>query len=190
MDMRSGIRNIIIGLVCLGVAVLVIVLLVKLIFGGGGPAAPVLDVGKYANTDASVTLLVDSPTNIDQDHRQVKITVSGTQNEIDIIQGYEGHVIDSRTYNNNPAAFGAFLQSLKLLNFSKGSTSPSDYRGYCPTGDRYVYSFSGGDGKHFSYWSTSCNQGTFGGNRPAVRALFYAQVPASDFGELTGSIPL
>jgi hypothetical protein len=190
MDMRSGIRNVIVALVGLGVVVLVIVLLVKAIFGGGSPAAPTVDVGTYANTGATATLLVDDPTNIDQDHRQVKITVGNNQTEIDIIQGYQGHVIDSRTYSSNPAAFGAFLQSLKLLNFSKGSTNPTDYRGYCPTGDRYVYSFDGGDGKHFSYWSTSCNQGTFGGNRPAVRALFYAQIPGPDFDQLTGSIPL
>lgn len=188
--MRSGIRNIIVALVGLGIVVLVIVLLVKLIFGGGSPAAPTVDVGKYANTAATATLLVDGPTNVDQDHRQVKITVSGTQNEIDIIQGYQGHVIDSRTYGSNPAAFGAFLQSLKLLDFSKGSTSPTEYRGYCPTGDRYVYGFNDGSKDLFSYWSTSCGQSTFGGNAAAVRTLFYAQVPESDFGQLTDSVPL
>lgn len=190
MDVRSGLRTIIAALVGLGIVVLIIVLLVKAIFGGGGPAAPTVDVGKYANTNAVATLLVDGPTNVDQDHRQVKITVTGTQNEIDIIQGYQGHVIDSRTYSSNPAAFGAFLQSLKLLDFSKGSASPTDYRGYCPTGDRYMYSFNNGTKDLFSFWSTTCNQGTFGGNRNAVRALFYAQVPDSDFEQLTGSIPL
>lgn len=191
MDIRSGLRTIIAALVGLGIVVLVIVLLAKAIFGGGSPAAPAtLDIGKLANTGATATLLVDDPTKVDQDHRQVRITVSDTQNEIDIIQGYQGHVIQSHTYDSNPVAFGVFLQSLKLLDFSKGSASPTDYRGYCPTGDRYVYSFNDGNKDLFSYWSTSCNQGTFGGNRPAVRALFYAQVPASDFEQLTANIPL
>lgn len=192
MDLRSGLRTVIALLVGIGIVVLIVVLLFKAIFGGGGPSTPPVDVGKYADTAATATLLIDAPTNIDQDHRQVKITVSQTQNEIDLIKGYEGTVIDSHTYSNNAAAFGAFLQSLKLMNFSKGNSDPTqtDYRGYCPTGDRYVYTFNDGNKNLFSYWSTSCGQGTFQGNRGNVRSLFEQQIPQQDFDQLTNDVPL
>lgn len=191
MDIRNFIRPIIAGLVGIGLIVLVIVLISKAFSGGGTPAQQV-DVGKYADTAATATLLVDAPTIIDQDHRQVKITVSQTTNEIDIIQGYEGTILATQTYPNNSAAYGAFLQSLKLLNFSKGNTAKNmaDYRGYCPTGERYVYSFNDGNKDLFNFWSTSCRQGTFKGNALAVLQLFRAQIPQSDYSHLTGTIPL
>jgi hypothetical protein len=192
MESRDFIRPILAGLVGIGLIVLVIVLIVKAL--SGAPSAPTsqVDITKYASTpNASATLLIDGPTNVDQDHRQVKITVSSTENEIDIIQGYQNTVMDSQTYPNNSVAFASFLQALKLMNFSKGKSSNVDYRGYCPTGERYVYTFSNGENDLFTYWSTSCSgQGTFEGSAPGVRVQFVRQIPDSDFGRLTGSIPL
>ncbi len=192
MEARDYIRPIIAGLVGIGIVVLVIVFLVKLFSGGGSKPAPLVDVGKYTNTAATVTLLVDGPTKVDQDHRQVKITISQTTNEIDVMQGYEGTVVDTRTYPNNSAAFGVFLQSLKLMNFSKGNSSADlkDYRGYCPNGDRYSFTFNDGSSDLFSYWATSCNQGTFKGSRTGTLSLFRQQIPQKDFNPLTNAIPL
>jgi hypothetical protein len=191
MDIRNFIRPIIAGLIGIGLIVLVIVLISKAFSGGGTPLRQV-DLGKYASTAATTTLLVDAPTIIDQDHRQVKITVSQTTNEIDIIQGYQGIIINTQSYPNNSAAYGAFLQSLKLLNFTKGNTdkNATDYRGYCPTGERYVYTFNDGNTDLSDFWSTSCRQGTFKGNALGVLNLFRAQIPRKDFDRLTSGIPL
>lgn len=185
MDARSLIRSIIVALVSIGLVVLVIVLLVKGF--SGKPSAPSsrINVGNYAYSSAIATLLIDGPTNLNQDHYQVRISVSGTENEIDVIQGYEGNVVKRQNYSNNAQGFGVFLQSLQLLNFSKGGKSPSDYRGYCPSGDRFVYSFSDAQNELFSYWSTSCgSQGTFQGSAQAVRTLFERQVPQRDLSLL------
>ncbi len=181
MDIRAAIRNIIVVLVGLGLIVLVIVLLVKGFTGGPSKPSDQINVGKYADTSAVATLLMDGPTNLDQDHYQVKISVSGTFNTIDIIQGYQGNVVQTQTYSNNSASYAAFLQSLQLLGFSKGAKSTVDYRGYCPQGDRYVYSFNDGRSDLFSYWSTSCGgQGTFGGGSQPVRSLFERQINSKD----------
>lgn len=192
MEARDVIRPILVGLVAVGLVVLVIVLIVKALVGP--PAAPSsqIDITKYATTpDASVTVLVDGPTGVDQDHRQVKITVSATQNEIDLLQGYQGTVMATQSYPNNEASFAVFLQTLKLMNFSKGILSHVDYRGYCPTGDRYVYTFNNGENDLFSYWSTSCGgQGTFGGNSSQVLQQFRQQIPQADFDQLTSNVPL
>lgn len=185
MNWRDYIRPIIAGLIAIALVILVIVLIVKAFSGGGTSSTNKVDVGQYENSAAVATLLIDNPTQVDQDHRQVKITVTQTQNEIDLIQGYQGNVIDSRTYPSNSAAYGAFLQSLKLLNFAKGSADKTDYRGYCPTGDRYLYTFNDGQKDLFSYWSTSCGgQGTFRGDAKGVRQLFEAQIPNTDFHSL------
>jgi hypothetical protein len=195
MDIRSGLRTILTVLVGLGVVVLIIIVLIKAISGftgGSGTSATQVNVGKYSDSAASASFLVDDAINNDQDHRQLKITVSGTQIEADVIQGYQGTVIDSRTYPNNSVAFDSFLQSLKLLNFAKGSTSSKlgNYTGYCPTGERYIYTFNDGSKDLFSFWSTSCGQGTFGGNAAGVRDLFEQQILASDFDTLTNDITL
>jgi hypothetical protein len=186
MDVRSFIRPIIAGLVGLGIVVLLIVLIVKLFTRPSAPRLIPVDVGIYAHSSAEATLVMQGPTVIDQDFRQVKITVSQNQNEIELIEGYQGHVAESKTYQSNSAAFGAFLQSLKLQGFSRGtSRNLGDYRGFCPTGSRYLYGFNDGNTDLFNYWSTSCgSEGTFKGTPRAVRGLFIRQIPEQDFNDI------
>ncbi|HSX31272.1 MAG TPA: hypothetical protein VLE99_05120 [Candidatus Saccharimonadales bacterium] len=187
MDVRSLIRTLLVALVSVGLVILVIVLLVKGLSGPGGAPTNHTNVGKYGDTNAVAGLLIDGYTNLDQNHRQVKITVSATQSEIDVIQGYQGNVIASQSYPSNSAAYTQFLQSLQLVGFSRGSKANIDPRGYCPAGDRYTYSFNDGRTDLFSYWSTSCGgQGTFQGSSLQVRQLFERQVPPADLSRLTG----
>jgi len=186
MDVRSFIRPIIAGLVGLGIVVLVIVLIVKLFTRPGTPQLTPVDVGIYAHSSAEATLVMQGPTVIDQDFRQIKITVGQNQNEIDLIEGYQGHVAQTKTYQSNSAAFGAFLQSLKLQGFAQGTTrNLGDYRGFCPTGSRYLYGFNDGNTDLFNYWSTSCgSQGTFKGSPHSVRSLFINQILNEDFNDI------
>lgn len=190
METRDYIRPVLTGLIGIGAVVLVIVLLVKAVTGGGGNLSPSssVDITKYANTSAAVSVLSDAPTGIDQDHRQVRITVTSSSTEIDVLKGYQGDVMSTHTYSNNSTAFGVFLQTLQLLNFSRGRSGNLNYQGYCPTGNRYVYSFNGGDGTQFKYWSTSCGQGTFQGKASQVLQQFRRQIPDQDFGKLTNGI--
>ena len=192
MEARDYIRPILAGLVGIGLVVLVIVLIVKAFTGTASAPTSRTNITNYVNTPgANVNVLIDAPTGIDQDHRQVKISVSATQNEIDILQGYQGTVINSMKYPNNTAAFSAFLQTINLLGFSKGKVGPSNYSGYCPTGNRYLYTFNNGTNNVFSYWSTSCGgQGTFQGNASQILVQFTLQIPSADFNQLAGSIPL
>lgn len=191
MESSNLLRPLLALLVGIGLIVLVAVLLIKAFSGGASGPSSQIDITKYSNVASSATLLVDAPTNIDQDHRQVKITVSGTENEIDVLKGYQGTVLQSKTYADNTAAYSAFLQTLKLMNFSKGKTSDTNYQGYCPTGDRYILTFNDGSKNIFSYWATSCGgQGTYQGELGPVLVQFRNQIPADDFDQLTSDIPL
>jgi len=186
MDFRSFIRPIIAGLVALGVLILVIVIIVRLFSGPkASPLTPV-DVGIYAHSNATAQLVMQGPNVLDANFRQIKITISQYKNEIDVIQGYQGHVIQTKTYDSNSAAFATFLQSQKLKGFSMGTIkNMGDYRGYCPFASRYLYSFNDGNSDLFNYWSTSCGgQGTFRGSAHDVRRLFIQQIPENDFNNL------
>lgn len=186
-------RRILAVLIGIGVIVLLFVLIVRG-FSGGNNQTPIKQtrLSDFAGTDAVAQLYIDGPVVLDQDHRAIKILVSRDQTEIDIIQGYEGTVINQQVYPNNVAAFAVFLKALDHLNFTKGNTNPSlrDEQGYCASGDRYVYQLSNNGDDVLRFWSTSCGQGTFGGNRPAVRDLFRNQIPQKDFYNLTSGIPL
>jgi len=134
---------------------------------------------------------VDAPTGVDQDHRQVKITVSATGNEIDIIRGYQGTVMASQSYANNTAAYSVFLQTLQLMNFTKGKKISENYQGYCPFGERYIFTFNNGTNNVFSYWATSCGgQGSYEGQLQTVLQQFEQQIPETDFNQLTGDIQI
>ncbi len=193
MENRGWIRIVLAALVGLGLIILIIVVISK-IFGGGSKAPIPTNLADYSNTASTVTLLVDAaPTQIDQDHRQVRITVSQTQNQIEVMQGYQGNLLNTRTYSNNSAAYGVFLQSLKLMNFSKGSSDKAlaDYRGACPFGDRYVFTFNDGQSDLFKYWATSCKVGgTFQGSTNNVLRLIRLQIPQKDWAELTSRVSL
>ncbi len=186
-EARTIIRNIIVSLVGLGLVVLVLILLIRGFKGGTNSTLNQINVGNYASSNSDAVLLIDGPTRLDQEHFQVRITVSGTLNQIEVVQGYQNNVIRSQTYATNTAAYAAFLQSLQLVNFSHGIQSDVDYRGYCPTGNRYVYSFSNNQSELFRYWSTSCggNQGTFRGDARVVRQLFERQIAQDDLSTLT-----
>jgi hypothetical protein len=190
MERRSLLRTIIVSLVLIGIVVVFIMLLAKIFTRHSGPTTPGINLGDYSSGDSSVTLLIDAPTNIDQEHYQLRITVGPIQNTIERIQGYQNDVVDSRSYANNESAYATFLQSLKLLNFTKGTKSTADYRGYCPTGERYVYTFNNGTKDLLNYWSTSCGQGTYGGNRSLTRQIIERQVPSADLDALSHNIPV
>ncbi len=174
-------------LVGIGLIILVLILIVKSIIGPSQtPAKPLLD---YAGTNAVVKMTIDGPEVSNQNHQSVQIVVNQYQSEINIISGYQGSVVSSKSYTNNQAAYAVFLRALDLAGYSKGNTNPSatDYRGFCPFGDRYIYELSdhGSDIEYF--WSTSCGgQGTFGGNVATVNALFADQIP--DYNTLTNNV--
>lgn len=189
MEARNYIRPILAGLVGIGLVILVIVFIVKLVGGGSSTAAQQIDVTKYASTpDASVTMLADGPTRYDGEHYQLKITVTPISNEIDVIQGYEGTVVQTQSYPNNAEAFSVFLQTLQHEGFSKGKADHIDYRGYCPTGERFSFSLSAGTKDNFTYTSTSCGQGNFQGQRDVILELFRRQIPVKDYDTYTNNI--
>lgn len=183
----------IIGLLLgIGVIILTFVLIFRALSGGGGDeqqqrSAALLD---YANTNAVVRYTIDGPVNQNEIHSKVRITVSKDQVLFEQIQGYEGKLVQTKTYPSNPQAYATLLRSLDKSNFTLANkNADKDERGYCPKGKRYIYEIINGSDTVQRLWSTSCNarEGSYqGGDATTIRTLFQRQVP--DYGSLTSRI--
>lgn len=172
-----------------------LVILIVLIFSGGSSPKKVPKTSKtldsYATSGGSVVLTIDGPINAEQNHEQVRITVSGDSATFDHIKGYEGGVADTKSYPNNQDAYTNFLFALEKAGFNLGNTSSSlkDERGFCPLGDRYIFELQQ-DGEELQrFWATNCG-GTksYLGNVNLTLQLFQNQIP--DYGNLTQNINL
>lgn len=188
--MSQYIKQILAVLIGLGMIILIIVLIVRGFSSNPNSTAPneKAELVTFASTDAVVALTVDNRIVNEADHRAFKIFVAQKEIGIDIIQGYQGNVIEGRRYVNDQASYAVFLRALQIQNFTQGNDDPElqDERGYCPTGNRFIYQLIGSATESTRLWSTSCSgQGTLRGNASVIRGLFYAQIPQADFNELT-----
>jgi hypothetical protein len=170
-------------LATIGLLVLILVLLLK---GGGSSATTpkALILANYAKDDSAAHFVIDGPVVADQNHQEVKIDVDANQVTFSLLSGYEGEVISQQTYANNIDSYTNFLLALQHQGFTNGNTDPDmkDERGYCPLGQRKVYSFTNDSKQLMRFWSTGCNVKTFKGSAEAVTSLFERQVP--DYSKL------
>lgn len=178
-------------LIGIGLIVLTFILIIRLFSGGDAPAPRRIDLESYATTDTVVRLTADGPIVADPQHQQVRITVSRDVVLYERYQGYQGDVVDTKSYPNNSDAYASFLRALQLAGYTQGDPQkPKDERGYCPNGRRYVYEAIGDGRGIMRWWSTSCggDQGNFEGRGGDIRRLFQKQVP--DYATLTRGLSL
>ncbi len=167
-------------LLVIGFIVLVFILIFKGFNSGGGKTTtkPLVD---YANSNTTVQMTIDGPVNANQTHYELQMVVGSSQSQMNLMQGYEGNVVQSKTYTNNASSYAEFLRALDLAGYNQGvigSGVNTDPRGYCPFGQRYTYEIVNGSTDIQNFWATSCGgQGTFKGNATAVKRLFIAQMP-------------
>ncbi len=177
---RSRHLHFIIGM---GLAIiLVIVLLALIIFQHSGPKVKTpLVMASYANNrTAQVAMLIDGPVNAVSLHNQVQVVVTNSVTTFNIFVGYDDQLVSTHSYPMTVASFHVFLRSLEFANFNSGSNNPSlsQASGYCPTGDRYIFSFDVNSRQVERYWATNCaGPHTYYGDLSLTLALFQAQVP-------------
>lgn len=169
-----------------------VILLFVMIFRGGDETAPrATRMVDYANTTTVVQFIEDYPVSANQTHRQVVTTVGRDEVKFVIETGYEGDVLRSQTYENNPTAYADFLRALQIAGYNNGVDNEAlrDERGYCPAGRRFIFEIKDGARTIQRLWSTSCgNIGTFKGETTDIRNLFRRQVP--DYSKLTSGVQL
>ena len=165
---------------------LIIVVFILIIRGFSGGDRPLqTEMSDYAKTETVMRMIVEGPVNADQDHRSTTVTIGRSTNVINLVQGYEGRVIDTKTYESNENAYATFLRALQLQGYSRGNDDPEleDSRGVCPTGKVYKFQIVTGSATVQNFWTTSCGGGTFRGDSDVIRRLFRAQIP--DYSDVT-----
>jgi hypothetical protein len=172
-------------LAAIGLVVLVFILILR---GLSGPRQSNVQtlLTDYSKTQTVMRMTIDGPVNADQNHRQVRVTVGRDENMVETITGYQGEVLDTKTYPNNEEAYYTFLRALQLQGYTKGNPDEAraDERGVCATGKRYIFEIITGSATVQRYWTTSCDGGgTFTGNTSTIRLLFQKQVP--DYSKMT-----
>lgn len=177
--------------------IIFIAILINLFTGGSKPAptntVQVKPLPEYASTDATVSFTTDGIVNGDELHRAIRITISSNQRTMDVLQGYNPTVIQSKSFINNQEAYDVFLRAINGSGFlvkTKDSKAVSDERGLCPLGFRYILDLNQ-DGDDLSrLWASSCGSkvGNSAAAIPTVSQLFQDQIP--DYDNLVGQVNL
>lgn len=145
-----------------------------------------------ADTDAQVSLDIHGQISADQTFRTIRITVNRSLSTITIYQGFQGQVLQQKSYANNQNSFQTFLYGLNATNFTASKVAPkgSTEQGSCPLGQRLVYEVTDGNETLLHSWTTSCAKtlGTFNGRTADTRQLFQLQIP--DYDTMTSSVQL
>ena len=175
------------------ITILLLFLLVFLLVGRGGQSAPTVQrkMSDFANSSSSVSLTTMGIINYHKEHRQIRITVDQDNITYEVISGYGNNVIQIKKFPNTSEAYSTFLQALGLAGYLNGKNEKelSDYRGYCPLGQTYVYNLEDSGDKVQQLWSTNCGgTKTYYGNATLTQTLFQNQVP--DYQNLSQNVQL
>lgn len=191
--MRESIRYIIAAIL----VIVGIIVLFRVVTNRGNTAdtsqqtQPATVLPDYAGTDAIVSMTIDGRIIGEEEHRAVRVTISRTNRRIEIIQGYSGKVIETRSYANTQEAYNIFLRALEKAGFTKTrDLDDKDERGVCPNGTRTIYELTDGTRQVIRSWTTSCGSklGTYNGSISLTQTLFREQIP--DYNKLVGSVDL
>lgn len=181
-------------LIGIGAVIIMLFIAIFLIVRSGGNDARDAEVQEtkreltsYVGDDnASVSFKAIGPVTAPADHGEMVITVDNGATTVEFMQGYDGNVVASRTYYHSTQAFSEFLYALQGQGYTLGDDSEelADDKGFCPTGNRYIFSIQEGTDTVQRYWTTTCRgTKTFKGDTSDVIDLFYDQIP-DDFDDI------
>lgn len=158
-------------------------------FSGGKKQPTAQPLVSYASSSREVQETIVGPLSTDDKHYALRLTISASQNTLEVLHGYNENVTQTYTYTNNQAAYAEFLRAIDLAGFTKGNAKTNtDDRGFCSSGRRYVYTISDGADTVQNYWTSSCGGGNFGGNLGQIKDLFTTQIP--DFNKVSNLVSL
>ena len=145
----------------------------------------------FVNTDATVSWTEQGELVGDDQHKEIRITVSRGERRAEVLTGYSQTIERSQSFVNTQEAFDRFMRSLNESGFARQrKTQLTDYRGACPVGKRYIYTLNQGGNDDLFLWSTSCSRedGTFGGRPSMVKRLFQNQI--TDYDDFAHGVKL
>ena len=184
------------GILAFIAAIVVVILLATSLFRGFGTAPASSYTQTVTLTDENIIdsvarYVMTGPVVAKENYQEVRITISKNARTLEVVNGYQGDVVQTQTLQNTEDAYRAFLGALSAANFSyKRDTGEIDPRVTCVTGQKYYYVLQVESEKKVDTWSTSCasSQGNYGGLAEPTFQLFQAQIP--NYAELTRGVSL
>lgn len=183
---KNRILPTVLAIVVIIVAVAGLVGLGRLLFAGGTPKAPEVNVAQEAllttNAGSSVTMNVRGPIVADENFRSFQITVTPATREVKTFTGYLDAVIDEESLPNNTAAYTEFVHALNKANLAEGTQfegEKNDIRGICATGRITQFIIKKNGEPVQTLWTSTCS-GSKGSLRASVdqlSQLFTRQIP-------------
>jgi hypothetical protein len=169
-----------------GVVILLLLFVVVFVFNRGDETPKptqnteqAAELTSYADKNSEVSLTVIGQLVGNDQHRSVRITISANERRMEVLSGYDQQVLSSQSYENNQAAYEAFLSALGGQGFTRSKkTNITDSRSVCPTGQHYEFRLSENGEEKSNLWSVSCDRsGNFNGRAGTIRQLFQRQIP-------------
>jgi hypothetical protein len=152
------------------------------------PTSQVVLTDYKNNTEAKVEYYTEGPIVAKENHYAYRVTISPNTRTMDVMKGYEGEVVRTKSYDNTPSAFGAFLEALGRANFTRTRPSTAKFDAICSSGWRSTLKFVNNGDDLVNSWTASCNGGTFAGNLGASVQLIRNQIP--DYSKLIQGLNL
>ncbi len=183
----SRVIRTIVFLLVVGLLIWAIFILFRSIFTSGNQTTPVraVELSSYAGPGTVAEFYIDGPIVVDQEHKALRISVEASQSKIELMRGYEGHVVRQDVFPSTQEGYINFLKGLDSFGFASGNRIKlEDERGQCPLQYRYVYTLKEAGRNVVRHWSTSCGSGNFGGKRDSIQLLFQNQIPIATYNEV------
>lgn len=140
----------------------------------------VQELPELANSSASVALTIDGRIVSSEEHRAISFKIDRNSRTVEVLSGYNGNVIKTRTLSNSEVAYKEFLYALNKAGFTRAQEAQySEENGVCPLGQRVIYSVDEFGENLQRLWSTSCRRsdGTLAVDGDLIRRLFEGQIP-------------
>lgn len=125
-------------------------------------------------------MTIDGPITAQSTHNQVRVSVNRDTATFQQLVGYDGTVVNSKSYSNTTNSYDAFLRALAHAGFMLGNTNPAitNPTGYCPLGNIYSFELINEGAIVQNFWTTSCGSPkTYNGNTSLTISLFRSQIP-------------
>ncbi len=177
---------VIVVLIVIAVAVVALVSVGRMLFGGDQSSNTQPDTSQQALRDTSaghsVQMTVRGPIVADEDFRSYQITASAVGRTLTTYSGYLDQPVDSRQLGNNVKAYEEFVYALDKANLTKGTPldgDKDDTRGICATGKVYEFTVLNGTDTVKHLWTSTCkgSQGSLKASVAQLDNLFLAQIP-------------
>lgn len=189
--MNSGVRYFI---TTFAVIILLIIGIVWIVRSGGsssrGASNNAIQLQDYVSKPGvALQANAEGPINAPENHRTIQVTITPLTRQIDIIAGYQGQVIATKTYDNNQQSFEAFAAALARAGFTQErAVQSNNSESICAAGSRTHYRIIQNGDYDMNHWTASCTAGTFGGDAPATNRLFQLQIP--DYNTITNGVSM